>query len=50
MDDWSGTRAAHGDDLLLQAEGGQAALQLLLEDKDLLLDGDRAESVVLLPQ
>lgn len=50
VDDGSGTRAAHGDEFLLQAVGGQAALQLSPQHKDLLLDGDGVEAVVLLPQ
>ena len=50
MDDWRSTRAAHGDDFLLQAVGGQAAPLLPPEDEDLLLDGDGVEAVVLLPQ
>lgn len=50
VDDGSGTRAAHGDEFLLQAVGGQAALQLSTQHKDLLLDGDGVEAVVLLPQ
>lgn len=49
MDNWSDTRAAHGDDFLLQAIGGQAAPLLPPEDKDLPLDGDGVETVVLLP-
>lgn len=50
VDDGSGTRAAHGDDFLLQAVGGLAAPRLSPEDEDLLLDGDGVEAVVLLPQ
>lgn len=50
VDDWSDTRAAHGDDFLLQVVGGKAALLLPPEDEDLLLDGDGVEAVVLLPQ
>lgn len=50
MDDWSDTRATHSDDFLLQSVGGLAALLLPAEDKDLLLDGDGVEAVVLLPQ
>lgn len=50
VDDWNGTRAAHGDDFLLQSVGCQAALLLPSEDEDLLLDGDGVEAVVLLPQ
>lgn len=50
MDDWSNACAAHSDDFLLQPVGGLAALLLPPEDKDLLLDGDGVEAVVLLPQ
>lgn len=49
MDDWNDTCAAHGDDFLLQAVGGQAAPLLPPEDEDLLFDGDGVDAVVQLP-
>lgn len=50
LDDRGDTGAAHGDEPLLQAVGGDAAALLPPQHQDLLLDGHRVEAVVLLPQ
>lgn len=50
MSDQGGdTRAAHGDDFLLQPICLVAALLLPPEDEDLLFDGDGVDAVVQLP-